>query len=322
MSLPSVTIAMAVYKPNIEWFIKQLKSINVQDYEGKLDLLVWNDSPDEFECDEYIKKHITKFSYEILNNGENNGVTKAFEKLTKHATGKYIAYSDQDDVWMPKKISIMAQFMEENPTCACCHSDVVLINEVDQIVKNTIFHETLEKMNNIEHQKKFFVTKSWTVGCAMFMVTEIAKKALPFPTMIFHDQWLEIYSIFYGQFIFIANKLIQHRIHGNNNSQTLYGITNKKEYYEMKLQKDYNFLHYLTLRMKCSNIYTQEIAWVDARKNYSEHQTMQEFVKMIQCISIRPYIIIFELVLPYFPDKMVTFFLKYIKKEIKKIGIR
>ena len=48
-NLPKIIIAMAVYKPNLNFFKQQLKSIDEQDYKN-MELLIWNDSPNDFDC--------------------------------------------------------------------------------------------------------------------------------------------------------------------------------------------------------------------------------------------------------------------------------
>ena len=62
--LPKVTIAMAVYKPNLDFFRQQLESINKQDY-GNVSLLIWNDSSQDFQCEEIVSQYITKIPYRM-----------------------------------------------------------------------------------------------------------------------------------------------------------------------------------------------------------------------------------------------------------------
>ena len=135
----SVTIALAVYRPQAKWLKEQLCSLNRQTYAGKLDLLVWNDSPKDFDCAPLLKKYITRFSYRILQNGKTNGVTAAFAALTEQAGGDLIAYCDQDDIWDSRKIEVMAAFMHENPTVSACHCNAGYIDEAGNALPNTLY---------------------------------------------------------------------------------------------------------------------------------------------------------------------------------------
>lgn len=316
-----VTVAMAVYKPNIDWFIKQLQSINDQDYRP-LELLIWNDSPQDFDGQDIVSRYITNIPYQILDNGHNNGVTRAFEELTKHANGKYIAYSDQDDIWMTNKVSVMVEFMKCHPKCICCHSDVELIDEESKVIRKSIYPACVEKINNKKYQEKTFLVKSWNVGCAMMMTTEDAKAAVPFPTMVYHDQWLEMYALALGDFCYISDCLIQHRVHGSNNSQTLHGISNKRDYYRIKLTREVSFFDFLIQHLPCGNMYETEAAWIRAREAYSKHHGIRSFIHLLSFIKTRPTITIFELMLPFIPDTIFSGIVNMIRKEVRVLGYR
>lgn len=318
---PKVVIAMAVYKPNIEWFIKQLASIDEQDYPN-VELLIWNDSPKDFDCRDIVAEHVTHIPYHILDNGRNNGVTKAFENLTVHADGKYIAYSDQDDVWMTNKISIMTKFMEEHPACACCHSDVELIDEENHLVRKSIYPKALQELNDVNYQKKAFLVRSWNVGCAMMMTTKAAKMSVPFPDMVYHDQWLEMYALAVGTFCYIPDCLIQHRVHGSNNSQTLHGIDHKQDYYDVKLKREVDFFDFLIEHLPCKDEYRTEELWIKARKDYCEHHSPLNFVRLAQYLRIRPTVTLFELLLPFIPDVVFSGLIQLIRKEVRVLGYR
>ena len=65
MSTPSVTIAMAMYKPNITWLREQLISLNKLDYPN-LNLIVWNDCPTDDNHEELFAELITKFPFRVI----------------------------------------------------------------------------------------------------------------------------------------------------------------------------------------------------------------------------------------------------------------
>lgn len=53
---------------------------------------------------------------------DNSGAAIARNKAVKLAEGKYIAFLDSDDVWLPKKLSKQISFMEENNYTFSCTS--------------------------------------------------------------------------------------------------------------------------------------------------------------------------------------------------------
>ncbi|WP_159117186.1 glycosyltransferase, partial [Clostridium neonatale] len=95
---PLVSILLAVYKPNEKWLIEQIVSLNEQSY-NNLDLLVYDDCPEESVNEELLKKYITNFEYKLIRGTINKGSNIAFEELTKIGDGEYFAYCDQDDIW-------------------------------------------------------------------------------------------------------------------------------------------------------------------------------------------------------------------------------
>ena len=100
-----ITIARAIYKPNLEWLHEQLQSLNALAYQN-LRLLVWNDCPeDSVDYESLFAQDIVRFPF-IIRHGERNlGSTLAFAVLTEQTETEYIAYCDQDDVWLPRKLA-------------------------------------------------------------------------------------------------------------------------------------------------------------------------------------------------------------------------
>lgn len=318
MYWPSVTIVMAIYKPNVEWLKKQLISINNQEYEGTLDLLIWNDSPNDFNCDALLKKYITKFPYKVLDNGKNNGVTTAFENLTKNAQGDYIEYADQDDIWIDRKTKVLIENILSNPGVVCSHCNFSLIDGDDHIIREYGFSCKITDLNNYDFQRRKTLIKSSLLGCAIMVKGDIARNSLPFPKMIFHDVWLALNCINKGRIIFIERVLLLHRLHGGNASQPLVGISCKDDYYKLKILKDYRFVNTAVKRLGWEKRAKKELTWVAVRKEYSNKATFLNGVKMVKLIKIRPLLTLFELALPFVPDAIFGNILKYVRFVAKK----
>ena len=301
MNYPKVSVVMSVYKPNLLWLYEQLGSIFRQDYKGEIELLIWNDSPLEFDIEKKIAQYQAIYSIRVFKNGKNNGVTYSFEKLTMMATGEYIAYCDQDDIWKASKISMMVQFLVNNSNCLCCHCNAELLHGND--IKSYLFKERVEFLNNSVLQKKMFYTNNWTLGCAMMMKTSIAKSAIPFPKMVFHDQWLMIWCAFHGDVYFLKEVLLTHRIHGDNSSKMLSCVNNKNDYYQKKLDKDSGFLKFIISKIPSArSFYSEEIEWIRRRNEYRRNINFKTLINMWQLRYIRRDIVAFEMVLPFIPS--------------------
>lgn len=305
---PKVSIAMSIYKPNKAWLIQQLESLNNQDYNGEIELLVWNDSPEYKKCKKILHECITNFSCRLLSDGQNHGATAAFAKLTASASGKYIAYCDQDDIWLPEKISAAVGAMEQNKNCLICHVGMRLIDADGKIFQQLSYPDDLEAINRASYQQKNFVLRNFAFGCAMLVGTEFAKSVLPFPgNGVYHDQWLACCGAYQGQVIFLEDKLLLHRMHSNNASAVLRGITSKEEYYRKKLSRDTELIRALQKKFCNGNKILLEIAdWIHDRNEYSETQSWKNLKKILRGMSLRRDITVFEALLPFMPGQIFS----------------
>lgn len=107
-----VSIIMPAY--DAEKFIREsIDSVLSQTYKN-WELLVVNDcSKDDTEK---IVKEYCEFNCKIklFNNDKNSGPAITRNKAIKHAKGKFIAFLDSDDVWLPEKLEIQISTMLEN----------------------------------------------------------------------------------------------------------------------------------------------------------------------------------------------------------------
>ena len=89
------------------------------------------------------------------------------------------------------------------------------------------------------------VIKNGYLGCCMSFNRRVLNKCLPFPKNIpMHDIWIGNVSAFYYKTIFISDRLINFRRHGNNASPT----AEKSTYsFLRKIQFRYNIVKNILL---------------------------------------------------------------------------
>ncbi len=247
---PKVVIALSIYKPNLKWLEELLISLNNQTYQN-IELLVWNDCPeDNFDYDKYFSQYIKNFKFYIKRGQKNLGVNGAFEELTSWAEGDYIAYCDQDDIWMPEKIEIMVELaIKLNVDLICC--ELTLINEKSEDLRRKI---TLS--NDILNNKlvEYATMHCLVNACAMIVRLELAKQSLPFPNIQkeYHDWWLGIYVALYGKIAFVNETLMKYRVYANNTSG-FYGLSDiytKEDYYRKRILVFRNKIKYVRNRLR------------------------------------------------------------------------
>lgn len=216
--MKSVAIVLATYRPNWQYFIQQLQSLNEQTYENCV-LYVRDDSASE----EYAAKIKTALETYIHNmpvhfsiNEYNIGSTATFERLTQSVFQDYIAYCDQDDIWHPHKIETLLQAIEQQKG-VLAYSDMEVIDEKGDVLSKrfSLYNKRIVHQSG-ENTFPFFIRRNCVTGCTMLLKTEVAKQALPFYEAYVHDHWLALVASTKGRIVCIDDALISYRIHGQN----------------------------------------------------------------------------------------------------------
>ena len=311
---PLISIVMAVYEPNLQWFREQLDSLEAQTYPN-LELLVIDDcSPTvPFETvQQYIAESIRSFPYQVQRNEKNLGSNGSFEKLTQQARGKYIAYCDQDDVWLPEKLEILQRTIEQTSAKLVC-SDMYIIDgrghqtadSITRVRRNHVFHSG-------ENLAEGLLFRNFVTGCTMLMPAEIARQAIPFCPYMVHDHYLALYAALNGSIQSVMQPLIQYRIHGNNQTGVLAGVTDKDSYFRLRIEEAINKMLWLkkhvALPMAVENELTQGMEWLQARADH--FHGIRGTVKTIwKYRSYGPVTSLFEIVATVFPERLFMFFI-------------
>lgn len=304
MEFPLITIALAIYKPNLSWLKKQLLSLDSQDY-SNLELLVWNDCPDDSDYEELFEECIKEFKYSIFHSAKNLGSNAAFGELTKLAKGEYIAYCDQDDEWLPNKISEMYKaIISERADLVCCDSFVIdaegkiLANSIIELRPKQIFYEGKDIFG-------YLIKRNFVTGCASLVRTEFAVKAYPIPEGFYHDWWIAIYIAAYGKIYSLKKSLLRYRIHSNNQTDAIKSLKNKEEYYLRNLLTECKRMDALK-KFYGDTIFSDVIGeyarFIDIRIMYRSTPTFLSAINMMCYIVERPKGIILEIFMPLIPE--------------------
>ena len=119
-----ISLVLSSYNGS-EYIDEQLDSLRLQDRTFD-EVLICDDCSTDGTYD-IIRSYIDHFKLEkwsVAVNAVNNGWKVNFHKLIMHATGDLIFLCDQDDVWLPSKVSEMAFLMENHPEIDVLACDV------------------------------------------------------------------------------------------------------------------------------------------------------------------------------------------------------
>lgn len=263
--IPLISILMAVYEPRMDWLEEQLDSLNAQTYPN-LRLYVRDDCSPTVPLETVkalVEEHITAFPFTIERNEENLGSNKTFERLTAEAEGDYFAYCDQDDVWLPDKLSAS---VEQIGTAGLICGDVLLIDangrqfgdSITEIRPRLTFREGAGLSDGL-------IYRNFVIGCTMLIRSDIAKAAVPFAQSMVHDHYLAWYCALEYEIAVADRPLLRYRHHGGNQTGILTGIVTKQDYVNLYLGSFLSRVSELSQRMD-SEALSEARAWGDARR--------------------------------------------------------
>ena len=168
---------------------------------------------------DYIEKYKDSINF-IEDNFGNIGVIKSYEKLLINSKEKYLAFSDQDDIWLPdklvKSLEVLKEIENRGSMPVLVYSDLKIVDQNLNTIANSFF-----KMMKINAERgmdfKSLVVQNAVVGCTTLFNKKLKEYSLPFPSQcIMHDWWLALCANYYGKAAYVPQQLILYRQHQNN----------------------------------------------------------------------------------------------------------
>ena len=140
-----ISVVIITYKRPLRVLSRAIQSVLTQTYKN-LELIIVNDAPDEEalvkEISDYLQQ-INDSRVKYVVHEKNGGANRARNTGLSHASGKYIAYLDDDDEWLPEKLSIQKKEFEKNPKLGIVYAGFYIRNEEGlDVRKDTIIPRT------------------------------------------------------------------------------------------------------------------------------------------------------------------------------------
>ncbi len=141
--------------------------------------------------------------------GPRRGVIRNVEFLLGQAQGSILVLSDQDDVWLPDKLSRTRECLGGVCKPALLLHNAKLTDEALQPTGETLFQQRKAAPGYLRN----LLRNSYT-GCCMAFTRELLPYVLPFPQGLpMHDQWIGMRAEQVGTVTFEQTPLILHRRH-------------------------------------------------------------------------------------------------------------
>lgn len=106
-----VSIIMPSYN-TASYIAETVQSVLAQTHQNWELIIVDDCSTDD--TDEVVKPFLSDSRIRYLKNEKNSGAAVSRNRALREAKGKWIAFLDSDDLWMPKKLEKQISFMKEN----------------------------------------------------------------------------------------------------------------------------------------------------------------------------------------------------------------
>jgi glycosyltransferase involved in cell wall biosynthesis len=149
----------------------------------------------------------------LLRNHAPKGIPRNFEASLQASRGNFIFLADQDDVWVPTKVSVMLKQLQHYDLVI---SDCVIVDHRLQIKTDSFFTHNNSGKGFIKN-----IFKNSYMGCCMAFSRALLDRALPFPNDIpMHDFWIGLIGELYFNVHFVPESLVYHRRHASNASST------------------------------------------------------------------------------------------------------
>lgn len=230
MKYPLVSVIIPFYSEK-EWLSKALESVIMQDY-SNYEVLVINDGSKE-NINSLMKEYKNvKFIYK-----DNGGPASARNLGIRKSKGKYVAFLDSDDIWLPGKLNHQIEYMEKEDSIWSQHSYIKFYDKTDK--KNEIV-DTSNLFGNVYYD--LFVSFKAQTSCFVIKRDILINENIFFPEDKRYGQ--DIYF-----FIEIAKKYHLDHVDGN---LSLFRIRGENAGFRSDVQLNHkSFLFNDFMRKKC-----------------------------------------------------------------------
>jgi glycosyltransferase involved in cell wall biosynthesis len=126
-----ITVIMPVYNGE-RYLEKAVRSVLAQSYPNFELILVDDCSSDQ--STQIIEKYLPDQRVVYLRNTKNTGVASSRNRALEHAKGEFITFHDQDDLWLPNKLSLQMDALRQNPDVGLLHTRYARIDTEGELL--------------------------------------------------------------------------------------------------------------------------------------------------------------------------------------------
>lgn len=149
------------------------------------------------------------------------GACRNFAALLKESKAEYVAFSDQDDIWMEGKLAremkLMCEMEERygKETPILVFSDARVVDDELKYLDLSLFERT--KIDPKRLKPRQLILQNVANGNTMVMNAALREKANPIPEGAFmHDHWVMLVAAVFGKIAYLNEPTLFYRQHKHN----------------------------------------------------------------------------------------------------------
>jgi glycosyltransferase involved in cell wall biosynthesis len=239
-SHPRIDILLATY--NGGPFVQQQIESVIEQMDDRCRLLIRDDGSADGTVTTVRQLALRRPEQIVLleDGGPRLGAAGCFGRLIEHSDADYMVLCDQDDVWLPGRISRPLQQIEaaerdlgvQTPVLA--HTDLAVVDEDLRPIAPSFW-----RYSNIDPRRgsrlNRLLVQNVVTGCATVINRALARAACPIPSeALMHDWWLALVASAFGRLEAVPDQTVLYRQHSRNRL----GATRYDWRYVMRYAKD------------------------------------------------------------------------------------
>ena len=209
---PLISIVLCSY--NGERFIKeQIDSLLQQSYPD-IEIVISDDASTD-GTQKILESFRSCSNIYLFLGTQNRGPIENFEFAVAQAKGDYIAFSDQDDIWLPQKVQTLYEHINQY---LLIYSDSELIDESGQPLA-----KKLSGFRNMYSgtETKGFILSNVVWGHTMMVQKKFLSDVLPIPEGVPHDIWMGFKAAATSGISYLDIPLTKYRQHSATLTKTI-----------------------------------------------------------------------------------------------------
>lgn len=306
--MPKVSVLMSIYQPDKRYLAEQLQTIDIQGFDD-MELVVYDDCPDGPSWEEFCRLHFTSHALRYVKGEKNRGYVKAFEHLVGLAEGEYLALADQDDRWLPGRISRAVELLDEGYLLVSCDHQIIDGDGQITVESWRAAHQNDDSVcwHSDDHITDKAIFTCYSLGMATMLRRDIAVSLRPFPLCTGHDKWLTLGASAMGACANIEVPLVQYRQHGQNQTGVMRGISSKEDWRHARIEDSYELVSEFARRFPDSPD-------LPAMQGFANARLKSDVLGLWHYRSLAPQVAYFEIALHFMPEWMFKAMLRALRR--------